>query len=291
MEVLIRKCYRKYNRIKYRNYINKLKSERLNLGLVKGGNETYIFDIDDYSIPVEMYITKKTYSKDEIDLFFKLAIKKFNLPISQGDLFLDIGANIGTTSIYVSKNINPHLDILAFEPDNLNYKLLIVNSIINSCKGFKSEKFALSDKNSTADFLADKSNRGASRIVKNLDKNNQKIQRIETIRFDDYLKKMKIENRIKYIWMDVEGHEPYALKGMKNFLASHKLPLYMEFSPKRLSDNEFKLLYDILSTTYSGFYKIENYYISYSLKAEVFKIDKLKNMFIKKIPLCNIMLF
>lgn len=274
---------------RYYNYLDKLELQNLDLGLVKGGNETYIFNVDDRNIPIDMYTTGKTYSKDDIDLFFKLSTKKFNLPISRGDLFLDIGANIGTTSIYVSKNINPHLDILAFEPDDLNYKLLITNSIINSCEGFKAEKFALSDKNGTADFLVCKDNRGSSKIVKN--KNNQHIQQIKTIQFDDYLKGSKIENRIKYIWMDVEGHEPYTLKGMKDFLTSHKLPLYMEFSPDYLSDDDFKLLYDILSMIYSGFYKVTDDVYSYSPKVEVFKINKLKNMFIKKIPLCNIMLF
>jgi len=278
---------------RYYNYLDKLELQNLNLGLVKGGDETYIFDIDDYTIPIAMFTTGKTYSKDDIDLFFKLSAKKFNLPISHGDLFLDIGANIGTTSIYVSKNINPHLDILAFEPDNLNYKLLIANSIINSCEGFKAEKFALSDKNDIADFLVCKENRGASRIVKNNNESMQENHRIQTIQFDDYIKESGIKDKIKYIWMDIEGHEPYALKGMKDFLTSHKLPLYMEFSSERLNDNEFRLLYDILSITYSGFYKVVNLneYINCPLKVNTFKIDKLKNMFIKKIPLCNIMLF
>jgi len=276
---------------RYYNYLDKLELQNLDLGLVKGGNEAYIFNTDDRIIPIAMYTTGKTYSKDDIDLFFKLSTKKFNLPISRGDLFLDIGANIGTTSIYVSKNINPHLDILAFEPDDLNYKLLTANSIINSCEGFKAEKFALSDKNGMADFSVCKDNRGASKIVKNKDKNNQKIQQIKTIQFDDYLKEAKIDNRIKYIWMDVEGHEPYALKGMKGFLTSHKLPLYMEFSPNYLSDDDFKLLYDVLSMIYSGFYKVTYDIYGYLSKVEVFKINKLKNMFDKKCEQCNIMLF
>jgi len=278
-----------YHLDKYYNYLDKFKFENLNLGLVKGGEETYIFDINDTYIPSIMYTTKETYSKLDIDLFFKLSSKKFKLKHSSNDIFLDIGANIGTTSVYVSKNIKPHLSILAFEPDKLNYKLLLANSIINSCTDFNVENLALSDKEGIANFFVDQENRGASKIVKNNNEFVQESHRIQTIRFDDYIKKSRIEDRIKYIWMDVEGHEPYALNGMKKFLASHKLPLYMEFSPSLMNNYDFNLLYNLLSIVYSGFYKIKSkekevYYKEY-------KINKLKNMFDKKCEQCNIMLF
>jgi len=63
-------------------------------------------------------------------IFHDLAQKYYQVDDSNG-LFLDLGANIGTTGIYFLKKLTPNLKLLAFEPDAENFKMLHANLILN----------------------------------------------------------------------------------------------------------------------------------------------------------------
>ena len=70
---------------------------------------------DDYVIKT-MYLNRKNHAENEMKLFHMLAKEFYHVDDSKG-LFLDLGANIGTTGIYFTKKLAPNLKLLAFEPD------------------------------------------------------------------------------------------------------------------------------------------------------------------------------
>lgn len=225
----------------------------LQYGLVRGGRETYVHRIDDYTIPHEMFISKQTWSEKEMRLFFRLSAKYYGIKPRSGGYFLDIGANIGTTSIWVSRNIRPQMQVISFEPDPANYQLLEINRILNACTEMTIENLALSDKQGTAGLVTCSGNSGQSRIVTDgLSGNGQKASVVRTVRLDEYLRERNIEpQQIQYIWIDTEGHEPFVLAGMTGLLQKKKIPVFMEFSPDMMDEKNFVVLYQSLKPVYS----------------------------------------
>lgn len=250
--------------LSYYRYIDMLRRQGIEYGIVKGTNEQYIFDIDDKCIPIQMYRSRRTYSENDIRHFFYL-VKKFckEKAMENGGYFLDIGANIGTTSVYVAKNIDPSMRILAFEPDAVNFKMLETNCLINGCANIRPVNIALSDQSASKQMVINETNRANSKVLtdKSGDENepgkNDKTENIEAYRLDDWLKEQNIGGSdIGYIWMDIEGHETYAIKGMMELLTNYKPPIFMEFTAKdneyvTVSEEEFNVQYAELSSVYN----------------------------------------
>lgn len=86
----------------------------------------FLYNKTDFLIPDTMSFYQAVWSRDEMEFFWKEA------PRRQRGIFMDIGANIGTTSIYFRKKLAANLTYIAFEPVKENYKLLKINCILNN---------------------------------------------------------------------------------------------------------------------------------------------------------------
>lgn len=228
--------YKKYfsDKKNFENYVKKEKEMGLPCALISGTTEYYLFGIKDISIPFDMFINKCTFPEEEIKLFFKLTEKYYNRKPQSKDYFFDIGANIGTTSIYVKRNIFNEMNVVAFEPEPFNYKLLRANALLNDCEDIRCENIGLSSKEGTATMAIFPENRGRNQIVSSSDmdlRDKEKID-ISIMSLDDYIGREHIDsNFIKWLWIDTEGHEVEVLKGMKDLLSEYHIPIFMEFNP------------------------------------------------------------
>jgi len=140
--------------------------------------------------------------------------------INKGDIVIDIGANIGSTVLSLSKEVSDSGMVIAFEPQSLMAQCLQTNLTLNDITNVKVETLAISDSNGWAylndsDF-SDIGRYGEAGISEN-------GTRIKTIKLDDLeLPKCSL------VKVDVEAHEWEVIKGGKNFLKKHKPVLYME---------------------------------------------------------------
>lgn len=75
------------------------------------------------------------YQEAEIALFDRF--------IQPGDVVLDVGANIGTHTVWMSKRVGRHGSVLAFEPQRLVFYLLCANLAINDCDNAYAYQMAL----------------------------------------------------------------------------------------------------------------------------------------------------
>ncbi len=91
------------------------------------------------SSDIEKYRTE-TYSTKEPETLNWL---KKNL--QEGDVFYDIGANIGLYSLYAAK-LHPHIKIFAFEPESQNFARLCKNLILNHATQVIPCSFPLTDR-------------------------------------------------------------------------------------------------------------------------------------------------
>ena len=192
---------------------------------------TYISSSEDDGIGGAMFKSGRNLSDDMIRVFFELTEKYYkNTKRSEEKYFLDIGANIGTTSIYVKKKINEKLRIIGFEAGRFNYDLFRVNCILNQVEDIKVELLGLSDSNTRKKYRYVAFNSGGSGITGDGAVGSE-ISTIETMKLDDYLDENHISaDKIAYIWMDTEGHEYEIITGGFKTLQVKKIPLLQEFN-------------------------------------------------------------
>lgn len=137
------------------------------------------------------------------------------------NLFLDVGANMGTYSIlFAAKGLRGY----AFEPIKSNYNATRINLILNNLDNkVKVFNLALGDHKTNAEFAFDVLNTGASHmvgveLVENLD-DQQMIIESSVVPLDSLMPEMKIDvDDNIFMKIDVEGMEEKVLLGARKFL-------------------------------------------------------------------------
>ncbi len=219
----------------------------------------YIATSKDDIILGTMYLKRKTWSEEDMKLFHSLAQKFYGIDDGEG-LFLDLGANIGTTGVYFLKQLTPKLKLLAFEPDPENFKLLRANLILNDVyEKAVVENFGLGDKESEMTMYRAPLNPGANKLFADENNPKQESELIKIITLDKYFADKKISPKdVKYVWIDTEGFEPPILLGMKNILTENPAPIFMEFNPHVYKKSGYyEKMMKFLSELYVGYVWIQ----------------------------------
>jgi FkbM family methyltransferase len=139
------------------------------------------------------------------------------------EIILDVGSRDLDQSIEFSKAF-PNSIIHAFEPNPNQFDMCVKKSKTHS--NIFVHQFAVGDAKSNLDFYLTLGNIGASSLLKPIDvpfASTQEYEKIsvDCVRLDEWL----LENNIKYVdilWMDTQGVELLALKGMGSFLKNVK---------------------------------------------------------------------
>ncbi|MBO2544281.1 FkbM family methyltransferase [Salegentibacter sp. BDJ18] len=160
----------------------------------------------------------------------------FDFFIQPGDIIIDAGANIGLTSIYVSKLTGSKGTVYAFEPLNSTFEILCKNIRINRIRNIVPLQNALSDYNGKGYIYPNiHINRGAASL--NSNKVKQRPIEIEVKTVNSWIKEKNIF-KIDFIKIDVEGSEFNLLKGASElFQHSLKPTICLEFSEEVSRDN------------------------------------------------------
>lgn len=188
----------------------------------------------------QMYLRSDTWIESE---FLKKGLyggwEKISLQIwaylsKNSKVIIDIGANTGTYAL-LARNNNPIAQIIAVEPIDINYSLLMKNIAKNNYD-IRAEKIALSDKEGIATMymLKDKLNYMTS-VNDNRYKLHPEIQgESEVITIEvpimpfSYLVQKHNLLTIDLIKLDVEGHELAVLRSMEKVLVDHHPAILIE---------------------------------------------------------------
>ena len=219
---------------------------------------SYVATAADNVIMREMFVSRTNWASNDMKRFHALAKKYYDVDDSAG-YFLDLGANIGTTGIYFTKNLAPNLKLLAFEPDPENFKLLRINLILNDLEKVTDlVNCGLGDKFDTMTMYRDLLNPGHNNLTEPLD--NAPTETIKIMPIDTYLAENNISAReVKYIWIDTEGFEPQVLLGAKNLLSENAPPVFMECNLKAWDESGlFDDMLALLSESYSHFIYVQS---------------------------------
>jgi len=149
--------------------------------------------------------------------------------INEGDVVVDLGANIGYYTLIFAKLVGKNGEVFAFEPEPNNFELLKKNVEFNLHKNVTLIQKAVSDKNGIVKMYVSKRNLASHRIFDAGD--NRKTINVDTITLDEFFK--DYPRQINFIKMDVEGVEGGVILGASNLLEkSKKISIMTEYFPK-----------------------------------------------------------
>ncbi len=162
------------------------------------------------------------------------AIKKLEL----GDIFIDIGANIGFFALLASKIVGSSGRVFAFEPSHREYKRLLNNIQTNFAENIIPFNIALANYNGEAQFLvASSGHTGVNRLDDGNITQGFSKELVPVFAGDTVLSQLVVDNSAARLIfkIDVEGAEFSVILGMKNILSQSNVKIVIiEITPKFL---------------------------------------------------------
>lgn len=171
--------------------------------------------------------------------------------LSEGDCFVDAGANIGYYTLIAHQLCGENGRVFAFEPEPENFKLLQINT--QACANVEAFELALSNKAHSVPLSLCEDNSGDHRLVR-IDGRDHKD--VDTATGDSL-----IDGRVDFIKTDTQGAEYKVLSGLINTLSKNRehLDLLVEFWPHGLLQQ--------------GCFPSDLIDLIYSLEKDVYMID------------------
>ena len=183
----------------------------------------------------KMYVNPEGLPKNYIKTFQayiisggpeKLTTEMFKNVVKEGDVVLDLGANIGYYSLLAARLVGEKGKVYAFEPEPVNYSLLLKNIELNGYDNIVAVQKAVSNVAGKVRLFLDKKDTGAHTIYQPDDE--REFTEVESVILDDFFKAK--EHPINVIKMDVEGAEMAAFSGMDRIIReSENLKMFVEF--------------------------------------------------------------
>jgi FkbM family methyltransferase len=146
--------------------------------------------------------------------------------LGRDDVFLDIGSNVGYFTMLASSILKEGMGkVIAFEPNPQNLQLTYSSLLQNNAINVEVYPYAVSDAASILRFTTVGSNGG---VVTKDSKFQTYYLLVQSVVLDVILKN---EEKINLIKIDIEAHEPFALKGMVQLIKKHQPKIITEFHP------------------------------------------------------------
>lgn len=140
--------------------------------------------------------------------------------ITPGDLCVDIGASMGYFTCVMAALCSPGGRVLAFEPESANYRTLCVNAELTSALGAPIVPTQAAVSNTTAKIeLITSENPGMHQVKHLTGTGNAEL--IDGIRLADV--PAALERPIRFLKIDVEGHEFEVLEGCAPLLDERRI--------------------------------------------------------------------
>ena len=214
------------------------------------GKQTTLYGLQDFERPLQLakanygpmlvYPSDKVigasllysggFQENKIKEVIEFLRQKFSADL---DLFVDIGANIGTHTIYALK-VCGFKKALCFEPNIDNYKLLTANIAINGLAAEASARMlALSDRAGTIEMELSSSNYGDHRIKASStehsfgEESERTYVSVPVNSLNGYSQSEDLDWSRALVWMDTQGHEGKIFEGGDRFLRSNRSPKFI----------------------------------------------------------------
>ena len=150
-----------------------------------------------------------------------------------GDVFVDVGANLGYYTVLAAKLVGETGRVYAFEPDPVNFGILEQNVRLNRLDNVVLEEKAVSNEQGTIQLFLAESNKGDHRIFQPKGEGRKAVD-VEAVSLDAYFD--GVEESVDFVKVDTQGAEGVILEGMVDLIRhSDDLVMAFEYSPNALA--------------------------------------------------------
>ena len=174
--------------------------------------------------------------------------------IKEGNVVLDIGANIGDDTLTLARIVGEKGKVYAFEPDPENFRLLKKNVNVNKYRNVVLVDSAVSNVNGKLKLYLSENNKADHRIYESNEA--RKYVEVGSISLDTYFRNKKI--KIDVVKIDIQDAEMKAFEGMTGLLKKNNYPkILTEFWPiglKRCGSTSVNFLKFIRGMKYSIYF-------------------------------------
>lgn len=143
--------------------------------------------------------------------------------LEEGDIFIDVGANIGLMSLLGATRVGRRGSVYAFEPAPDIFNLLQTNISINHLSNVYASNFGLGSSKGRGSIYKYHDNRGMTSFVKRNTSTQGSVD-VPISTLDNFLKEYDVSD-VKMIKIDVEGWELEVLKGSLELLSNNNAPI------------------------------------------------------------------
>lgn len=152
--------------------------------------------------------------------------------LSEGDTFIDVGANIGYFAILASSSVGSKGKVIAFEPDPRNFAILALNARINGARNLQTVQAAVSDEAGEGELVLSDNNFGDHRLHEGaLD---GRVVRVPTVMLDGEM--LHAASGRVFLKIDTQGWESRIVFGNRHLLGGVDY-LLTEWSPRWVAQN------------------------------------------------------
>jgi FkbM family methyltransferase len=163
---------------------------------------------------------------------------------SREGVFLDLGANVGQYSLFMSPYVN---EVHAFEPYPPVLERLEKNINLNKIRNIVIHPVGIGDKKESLPFFKPPgSNLGTGSFIEGEQPENSPYKKLQIVIGDEELEESKI-GRVAIIKMDIEGYERFALHGLAKTLRTSRPVVFFEMSSTRDNPHAIKNRQDLES--------------------------------------------
>jgi FkbM family methyltransferase len=150
--------------------------------------------------------------------------------LSSGDVFVDVGANVGVYTLHAARRVGPSGKVFFFEPTAETYERTCENVKLNGFTNIKGFQKAVADAEGTVDFMVCESNNSNYIGTGLLSEEARESVEVRTVPVDtvDALATRESLDKVDLIKIDAEGAETLVMKGAVNTLRKSRPSILFE---------------------------------------------------------------
>ena len=174
---------------------------------------------------------------------YQALLRRFPDLLRSGNI-LDVGANIGYTSLLFSQAIDAPFKVYAFEPDEFNFRLLQRAAQSRTARQrIQPSQCAVGDRDGSVELWVNPRHHGDHRIrTDSLTVTGPAVQ-VSIISLDSFVAGQQLPFPVRFIKVDVQGYELAVCRGMERTLAENPGALIaLEYMPSAIRDLGFEPL-------------------------------------------------
>ncbi len=188
--------------------------------------------VEHVDVAIQGGVRMRLYLDDELSRLiycddFEMAERLFlNHFLRRGDVFVDVGCNIGLFTLIAARRVGGAGHVYGFEPCSRTFARLEANLRLNAFANIAWYRVSLSDRRGEATLTAPVDGYGAwGSLAHPVRGQSLTTETVTTIPWDDFAQEHQLIGRVAAMKIDVEGWEARVLSGASKTLSRGDAPL------------------------------------------------------------------